>query len=109
MNIQTKMERCAKWQSLIEGHEKSGLSQKEFCQVHDLVLSQFVYYRSKLKTKECDRAKAAELFSPIQIKKDKRNSTIEVKIILPNGFQCFVSSLIEYSHLKSMIEVLLSC
>jgi|GEM_PF-1450074 hypothetical protein len=109
MNIQNQQERRAKWESFVEEQEKSGLSQKDFCKSHDLALSQFVYYRSVFKTKKCDQVKAAELFSPIQVKKIERNTSLEIKIVLPNGFQCFVPSQIEASCLRSIMEALLSC
>ncbi len=109
MNIQKPPERQVKWKLLVEEQAKSGLSQKDFCKAHELVLSQFVYYRSILKTRNLDHNGSAQLFSPIKIKKDEHNISIEVKIILPNGFQCFVPSQIDASHLKMMMETLLSC
>jgi len=109
MNIQNHPERRAKWQVHVEEQEKSGLSQKEFCKTHDLVLSKFVYYRSILKIKKAEEAVTTTMFAPVQVKTKDRVASVEIKIILPNGFQCFVPSLIEASHLKNMMEVLLSC
>lgn len=109
MNIQNQQERRAKWESFVEEQEKSGLSQKDFCKTYNLVLSQFVYYRSVFKAKKCDQVTATELFTPIQVKKTERNTSLEIKIVLPNGFQCFVPYLIDASHLRSMMEALLSC
>lgn len=109
MKTQSQSTRRTKWQSLIEEQEKSGLSQKEFCSARSIVLSQFVYYRSVFKTRKSDEAKIDSSFSPVQIKAKDILSQTEVKIILPNGFQCFVPSQIASYHLKSLMEALLSC
>ena len=108
MNPQEQPNQRAEWQSLVEEQEKSGLSQKEFCSVRGLVLSQFVYYRSIFKTKKSE-TKPDSLFTPVQIKPKEVSVSTEIKIILPNGFQCFVSSLIPSSHLKNLLGALLSC
>ncbi len=108
-HTQKQSNRRAQWQSLVEKQEKSGLSQKEFCESHGIELSQFVYYRTIFKTKKLDEAKAGPLFTAVGIKTKDISSPIEVKIVLPNGFQCFVPSLITSHALKSMMEVLLSC
>lgn len=52
MNVTKKSEHHAKWQSLIEEQEKSGLSQTEFCKQHSIAISQFGYYRGLLKAKD---------------------------------------------------------
>ena len=51
MSTYDKAARLEKWRTLVNEHEKSGLSQKDFCKQKNIVLSQFVYYRGQLKAK----------------------------------------------------------
>jgi hypothetical protein len=69
MTIENLPARHAKWHSILEEQEQSGLSQKEFCNTHNLVLSQFVYYRATLKRKDHHQVMTAPSFSPVHIKK----------------------------------------
>ncbi|HVY53741.1 MAG TPA: hypothetical protein VHA13_04405, partial [Gammaproteobacteria bacterium] len=97
-----------KWQALIEEQEKSGLSQSEFCRQRDIVLSQFSYYRGLLKANNRVQSRKQELFSSVQLKKLETKSD-EIKIVLPNGFQCHVPASIDTTQIKKLMETLLSC
>lgn len=108
MDSNEKIDRYAKWKELVESQEKSGLSQLEFCRQHNLVPSKFGYYRSVLKSQ--DKVNANQpLFSTVQIKKPAQNTLSEIKIILPNGFQCFIPVAMDTPHVKRLMEALLSC
>jgi len=102
-------DRRAKWQSLVEEQEISGLTQSVFCKSRNLVLSQFVYYRGLIKAKESTNAVGVKSFTPIQVSKIESNSASEIRIVLPNGFQCYVSSRVEVLQIKRLVEVLLTC
>lgn len=106
MNSNEKIDRYAKWKEFIENQEKSGLSQLEFCRQHNLVASKFGYYRSVIKSQEKENANQ-QLFSTVKIQKPAQNA--DIKIILPNGFQCFIPVAMDTSHVKRLMEALLSC
>ena len=115
MDTQTKRaDRHAKWYELIEQQEKSGLSQTEFCKLHDLSKSNFVYYKGVIKSKSVIeehkiKGELSPVFSAVQIKRPESNAASDIKIILPNGFQCFISSALDMSQVKRLMEALLSC
>jgi hypothetical protein len=95
------------WNKMIDEHQASGLSQKEFCRQHDLVLSQFVYYRCQLKNRFSAKESS---FTPVKVTaNDGVTSSTAIKLILPNGFQCVFSSRTEASQVKRLVEALLSC
>jgi hypothetical protein len=109
MIIETQ-ERYAQWKKLVEDQEKSGLSQKEFCNQQNIVLSKFVYYRCLLKNKEKAVAINKTSFLPIKVlPKEQSVVSSEIKLSLPNGFHCVFPSHLEPIQLKRLIEVLLSC
>jgi hypothetical protein len=103
-------ERYTQWGKLVEDQEKSGLSQKEFCSQQSLVLSKFVYYRSRLKNKEKTSAINKISFTPVKIL-PKENPVVpgEIKLSLPNGFQCSFPSYLDSIQIKRLVEVLLAC
>ncbi len=109
MNVNKHPERYAKWKALVEEQEKSGASQTEFCKRHNIAVSQFGYYRGLLKAKERVGSRSSQLFSPVQIKKPETKISDEIKIILPNGFQCYLSTLMDVTQIKRLMEALLSC
>lgn len=103
-------ERYAKWHKLVEDQEKSGLSQKEFCNQQNLVLSKFVYYRCLLKNKEKAAAINKTSFLPVKVlPKEKTVVSSEIKLSLPNGFQCVFSSNLDPIQIKRLVEALLAC
>ena|SRR5579871_1061122 len=109
MNVTKKSANHAKWQSLIDEQEKSGLSQAEFCKQQNIAIAQFGYYRGLLKAKDQAKLKKPELFSTVQIKKQDTKSSDEIKIVLPNGFQCYFPASIDSIQIKRLMEALLSC
>lgn len=97
------------WTDLIAEQEKSGFSQKEFCIQRGLVLSQFVYHRcSKNKIKVTQTAQPA--LKPVKVvSKEPSSVTGEIRLSLPNGFQCSFPCSFDAIQVKRLIEVLLSC
>lgn len=108
MELIEKPKNISEWKILIENQEKSTLTQKAFCAQRNLSLPQFVYYRSVIKSQEKTNLDK-KLFSPVQIKNPESTKSSEIKIILPNGFQCIISSTINVTHVKQLMEALLSC
>ena len=101
MNTLTKrIDRYTKWQELIAQQEKSGLSQMEFCKLQGLSKSNFVYYKGVIKSKSVIeehkvKEKLSPTFSAVQIKRPESSVASDIKILLPNGFQCFIPSVID--------------
>jgi hypothetical protein len=97
------------WQELVREQEISGQSQREFCSQRGLVLSQFVYYRCNLKNKD-ELANHQSDFKPVKvISKDVSICSGDMKLTLPNGFQCEFPCQIEPEHVKRLIQAFLSC
>ena len=48
MNDVPAQDRQAEWQARIDAYRASGLSGSRFCQAHELIYHQFVYWRKKL-------------------------------------------------------------
>jgi hypothetical protein len=109
MRHNTRESRNTKWQALIEKYEKSGLSQKAFCEQNNLILSRFVYHRGKIKSAEENTNPSSNLFSPIQLQRNASNDPREMKIIFPNGFQCIFPYDADANAMRKWMEVLLSC
>jgi hypothetical protein len=109
MNVSEEPGRYSKWQALVEEQEKSGLSQTEYCKQHNIVISQFGYYRGLLKAKERAQSRKPGLFSSVRIKKSETKISDEIKIVLPNGFQCYLPASIDAVQIKRLMEALLSC
>jgi hypothetical protein len=110
MDAAENHDQYVKWEELIEEQEKSGLSQIEFCKQRNLKASQFGYYRGVIKSKDKIKTnqKNQQLFSAVQIKKPDLTAS-EIKIILPNGFQCVIPSAMDTAQLKKIMGALLSC
>ena len=103
MPIEEKKSRYAKWQAIINEQEASGLSQTQFCKERNISSAQFVYYRSEFKPKQI----AAASFSPVTIK--QVSPIKEIRLTLPNGFQCIFPSDLSTLQIKELVMVLLSC
>lgn len=101
--------RREQWLAIVEQQEKSGLSQTEFCKQNNLVISQFTYYRGLIKASKRTVSSKPNTFTPVKIHKTEQSSPSDIRILLPNGFQCFIPSHIEVPHIKRLMEVLLSC
>jgi len=109
MNVTTQVDRQAQWKLLIEEHANSGKTQVAFCKEKNISHMQFGYYVKKFKSANLHKPiKQKHLFAPIQFKKSEPIST-DIRVILPNGFQCTFSSDIDASRIKQLIEVLRAC
>jgi len=93
------------WKILIAEQENSGLSQKEFCNQRGLVLSQFVYHRCSSKNKKTQITKPS--MKPVKVVGSEIHG--DIRISLPNGFQCSFPCSLDMNQIKRLVEVLLSC
>jgi hypothetical protein len=106
------------WETLIDEHNKSGLSKIKFCQQKGISTSRFYYYLNQLKTKnekgsaKEDPSAIPKSIIPIQIKhriaKQSENE-YHIMLILKNGLECVLPGTINKKELKEIIEVLTSC
>lgn len=103
-----KAKKYEKWNNLIAEQEKSSLSRRKFCEERSIKLTTFNYYCVALKTKEKPLT-PSNLFNVVKIKKSNNDTSIKVRIVMPNGFQCFVPSHVDPIQIKALVEVLLSC
>lgn len=103
-------ERRVKWQELVDQQKQSGLTKKEFCKEHQLTLSTFAYYSSVFGNKKKKHKETPNNnFIPIEIKNSVKSKILELKIIFPNGIQCFLPDDLETNKIKKFIEVLNAC
>lgn len=65
------------WQHHIASWQQSGASQAEYCQQHDLKLTNFSYWRTRL-----NQPKPARKLIPVDI-----SSTAMIRLTLPNGIR----------------------
>lgn len=108
MKDDEKQQRRTKWQKIIEEYLQSGMTQKAFCEQRDLSLPQLVYYHGQFKADKTPPANAA--FVPVKIpSRDKITVATEIKLSLPNGFQCVFPVNADVVQIKRLVEVLLSC
>jgi len=98
-------DRHEKWKTLIEEQEKSGLSQANFCKQKNISSAQFGYYRGILKPKPIEKLSTS--FATVKL--NQSSCEKEIRLNLPNGFQCTFSSGIDVTHIKKLVEALLSC
>ncbi len=108
MQNSSRKENYERWKELIEQYEKSGLTLKSFWQQKDIALPQLCYYRGILQTPTREiKNDIACSFTEVKIKSPSIDK--EIRINLPNGFQCFFPSTIDSDHLKSFLKTILSC
>jgi len=107
MDNSDQQNRHEKWKAIFAEYEKSNLSQVVFCKQHDLSLAQFGYYRSLLKQKIVKKSKSAGTFASIKISTPSNSE--EIRLILPNGFQCAFPCNLNKIQIKELLEILLTC
>lgn len=107
MDNTDQQNRHEKWKAIFAEYEKSNLSQVVFCKQQNLSLAQFGYYRSLLKQKTVKKIKSAGTFSSVKI--STLSNTEEIRLTLPNGFQCAFPCNLNKIQIKGLLEILLAC
>jgi hypothetical protein len=86
MSDDIRQDRQAEWQARIDAYRASGLSGSRFCQAHDLIYHQFVYWRKKLAGTERGAPRgnrvAVNGFTQVVL---ERPTNAELTIQLPSG------------------------
>jgi hypothetical protein len=109
MNVEEQKQRYENWRKIIDEYLQSGMTQKSFCEKENLSLPKFVYYYSQFK-RENELPLNKPSFVPVKVPNLEKSAGIsEIKLSLPNGFQCTFPSHIDVSQIKRLIEVFLSC
>jgi len=109
MNSSERLECREKWRDLVEKQEQSGLSQTAYCKQNNLSMPKFTYYRGTIKASSRIPSQKLKVFTPIKINKTEPVTSADIRIVLPNGFQCFIPCSVDAHHVKRLVEVLLSC
>ncbi len=104
MSLQERRER---WKVFIEEQEISELSQEAFCNLHNLSLSTFTYYRGQFRNKQKASKNTLGEFSPISI--TSSSDSAEIRLSLSNGLQCSFPADIKSTRLKELVWIFLSC
>jgi len=106
-----RQQTLAKWRSLVAEQEQSGESVAAFCQTRELVQSQLIYWKRRLR--EVERASFVEvqLAQPGAEPRVKARAlgspTIEVR--LKNGRSLMVAASFDARHLRTLLAVVESC
>ena len=101
MQIDERKVRHEKWQTIIDEQEASGLSQTQFCKERSISSAQLGYYRSILKPKQ---AIGIGSFASVAVNRPLVEK--DVRVILPNGFQCTFPSNLNSSAVKEFCAML---
>lgn len=96
------------WFSLVLEHKDSKLTQADFCKEKNIKPHQLSYYRQQYYLK-MGKPKDDFPFSQVVLNSAKTQAQTEIKIELPNGFICYVSSSTSSDNLKRLIGILMSC
>lgn len=109
MNAEDQKQRHENWRKIINEYLQSDMTQKSFCEKQNLSLPKFVYYYSQFK-REKESQFNNPAFVPVKVPNlDKTTGISDIKLLLPNGFQCTFTSHTDMLQIKRLIEVLLSC
>lgn len=108
MKDDAKQQRRTKWRKIVDEYLQSGITQKAFCKKRGISLPQLVYYHDQFKGDKTSLSDAS--FVPVKIpSRDKAIVAGDIKLTLPNGFQCAFPSNTDVTQIKRLVEVLLSC
>jgi hypothetical protein len=101
-----------RWAKLIEEQAAGQQNQSRFCKERGLSVAQFKYYKKNLSLNTAQiltPQNFEKLFSPVHFKKPEIKPSLEIQVILPNGFKCLLPLSTEINQIKKIMEALLSC
>jgi hypothetical protein len=107
MNSENQPKSRAEWFNLVKDQMASGLTQTEFCKSHNLILARFTYYKKQLSLETDQQSDAS--FSSVIVNQSLNVKATDIRIELPNGFRCYIPTMIAPEKLKQLISVLISC
>lgn len=105
MVAKINLEKRKRWEAIINEQEESGLSRKAFCENRKIPFSNFFYYQKLFQ--KGDRENPLGKFTSIKVSKPFNDQ--EIRLILPNGFQCQFPSTLESHQIKELVRALLLC
>lgn len=109
MKDNEQKQRRATWRKIVDEYVTSDITQKAFCELHNVSLPQFVYYHGQFRRQKEPQA-VTPGFVPVKIPHLEKLVTVsEIKLSLPNGFQCTFPSHTDAVQIKRLVETLLSC
>lgn len=101
----------AKWRALVAEQEQSGQSVAAFCQKRELVQSQLIYWKRRLREAERRPFVEVQLAQPGTESRVRAralgSSSIEVR--LKNGRSLMVGASFDARHLRALLAVVESC
>jgi ATP-dependent helicase YprA (DUF1998 family) len=101
----------AKWRALVAEQEQSGQSVAAFCQNRELVQSQLIYWKRRLREAERPPFVEVQVAQPGTESRVRaralRSPTIEVR--LKNGRSLMVATSFDARHLRALLAVVESC
>lgn len=103
-------QRYAHWQSIMDNHESSGLSQEEFCEKNQINFRKFRYYRWQLarRANKAISEKYPEVkLASVSLKQSSDSYKLYIKH--PSGIECYIPSDIDKAQLDKLIQGLLIC
>lgn len=84
----------------ISAWQQSGLTQKAFCQQHNIAYHVFHYYYGRFRIKENDRPAS---FIKLQLPSNASSALAQVELILPDGKRLLFHQTVSVDFLKSLI------
>lgn len=90
--------------------KESGLSQKAYCQQHNIPAHIFYYYKNKLNAETSKTIHPGNQLIPVNLieQSDADTHSSLVKISHSNGFSLELNPTTELNHLKSILELVRS-
>ena len=105
MKLTAKKEKHLFWQKHIEKWQESGVSQAKYCEVNQLKLRSFVYYRHKISNSSKQPPKAVKFVSISTSKSNLQpHSKLGIQLILPNGIRIGISSEVKETFLQMVLQ-----
>ena len=84
----------------ISAWQQSGLTQKAFCQQHNIAYHVFHYYYGRFRIKENDKPAS---FIKLQLPSNASSALAQVELILPDGKRLLFHQAVSADFLKSLI------
>lgn len=100
--MKTKSPRHQIWQAHINAWEKSGLTQKIYCNEHGLKLATFGVWRKRLQAPEQERLSFIKASSRVQ--EDYASGKVVLQLALPNGVRLGLNEEINESLLHQVLH-----